>query len=56
MNWTNSFELICYFIVSILLVDIIKNKSYRELGLLISGALAGFALELLAVRLTDIYH
>lgn len=56
MNWTNSFELICYFIVSILLVDIIKNKSYRELGLLISGALAGFTLELLAVRLTDIYH
>lgn len=56
MNWINSFELICYFIVSILLVDIIKNKSYRELGLLISGALAGFALELLAVRLTDIYH
>lgn len=56
MNWINSFELICYFIVTILLVDIIKNKSYRELGLLISGALAGFALELLAVRLTDIYH
>lgn len=56
MNWINSFELICYFIVSILLVDIIKNKSYRELGLLISGSLAGFALELLAVRLTDIYH
>lgn len=56
MNWINSFELICYFIVTILLVDIIKNKSYRELGLFISGALAGFALELLAVRLTDIYH
>lgn len=56
MNWINSFELICYFIVLILLLDIIKNKSYRELGLLISGSLAGFALELLAVRLTDIYH
>ncbi|MCW6700816.1 carotenoid biosynthesis protein [Anaerococcus sp. NML200537] len=56
MNWINSFELICYFIVLILLLDIIKNKSYRELGLLISGALAGFSLELLAVRLTDIYH
>ena len=56
MNWINAFELICYFIVAILLVDIFKKKSYRELGLLVSGALAGFALELLAVRLTDIYH
>ena len=56
MNWINSFEIICYFIVSILLIDILKNKNYRELGLLISGAIAGFSLELLAVRLTDIYH
>ncbi len=56
MNWINSFEIICYFIVSILIIDIFRNKRYQELGLLISGALAGFALELLAVRLTDIYH
>ena len=56
MNWINSFELICYFIVFILIVDILKSKNYRELGLLISGALAGFCLELLAVRFTDIYH
>lgn len=56
MNWINGFELICYLIVTILLIDILKNKSYGELGLLISGALAGFSLELLAVRLTDIYH
>ncbi|MBS4872112.1 MAG: DUF422 domain-containing protein [Peptoniphilus sp. oral taxon 375] len=56
MNWINSFEVLCYLIVSILLIDILKNKNYRELGLLISGALAGFALELLAVRFTDIYH
>lgn len=56
MNWINSFELICYFIVILLVVDIYKSKNYRELGLLISGALAGFSLELLAVRLTDIYH
>ncbi len=56
MNWINAFELICYAIVFILLLDILKNKKYGELGLLISGALAGFALELLAVRLTDIYH
>ena len=56
MNWINSFEIICYFIVAILLIDILKNKNYRELGLLISGAIAGFSLELLAVRLADIYH
>ena len=56
MNWINSFEIMCYVIVVILLYDIFKNKNYRELGLLISGALAGFSLELLAVRLTDIYH
>lgn len=56
MNWINSFEIICYFIVTILVIDILKNKNYRELGLLVSGAIAGFSLELLAVRLTDIYH
>lgn len=56
MNWINSFEIICYFLVLILIIDIVKGKSYRELGLLISGALAGFCLELLAVRFTDIYH
>ena len=56
MNWINAFELICYFIVFVLIVDILKKKNYRELELLISGALAGFALELLAVRFTGIYH
>ncbi|EEI86976.1 hypothetical protein HMPREF0072_0531 [Anaerococcus lactolyticus ATCC 51172] len=56
MNWINSFEMICYFIVFLLVYDIYKSKKYREYGLLISGALAGFSLELLAVRLTDIYH
>lgn len=56
MNWINAFELICYFIVFVLIVDILKEKNYRELELLISGALAGFALELSAVRFTGIYH
>lgn len=56
MNWINIFEILCYLIVGILLFDILRNKNYKELGLLISGALAGFSLELLAVRLTDIYH
>ena len=39
-----------------MIVDIFKKENYRELGLLISGAIAGFSLELLAVRFTDIYH
>ena len=56
MNWINGFEIMCYFIVLILVLDILKKKNYNELGLLISGALAGFALELLAVRFTGIYH
>ena len=56
MNWINGFEIMCYFIVLILVADILKKKNYNELGLLISGALAGFALELLAVRFTGIYH
>ena len=56
MNWINVFEIMCYIIVSILLVNILKKRNYRELGLLISGAIAGFSLELVAVRFTDIYH
>ena len=56
MNWINGFELMCYFIVLILVADILKKKNYNDLGLLISGALAGFSLELLAVRFTGIYH
>lgn len=56
MNWINTFEILCYIIVAILFVDILKNKNYKELSILISGCLAGFALELLAVRLTSIYH
>lgn len=56
MNWINTFEISCYIIVAILFVDILKNKNYKELSILISGCLAGFALELLAVRFTSIYH
>lgn len=56
MNWINTFEILCYIIVAILFVDILKNKNYKELSILISGCLAGFSLELLAVRFTSIYH
>ncbi|MDD7732517.1 MAG: hypothetical protein PT957_02050 [Firmicutes bacterium] len=56
MNWINAFELLCYALTAILLVDIIKARDWKELQVFLSGALAGFTLELGAVRLTDIYH
>ena len=56
MNWINAFELLCYAITLMFLVDIVRRKSREEFWLFVSAALAGFALELLAVRVTDIYH
>ena len=56
MNWINAFELLCYAITLIFLVDIIRKKNWEEFWLFVSAAFAGFALELLAVRATDIYH
>ena len=56
MNWINGFELLCYGITLLFLVDVIRRKNREELLLFLSAALAGFALELLAVRVTDIYH
>ncbi len=56
MNWINAFEILCYVITAILLIDMIRKKSWKELRLFLSAALAGFVLELLAVRVTGIYH
>ena len=56
MNWINTFELLCYAITAMFLWDVIRKKNRGELWLFISAAIAGFALELLAVRVTDIYH
>ena len=56
MNWINSFEILCYAITSVFLFDIWRKKSRGEFWLFVSAAFAGFALELLAVRVTDIYH
>ena len=56
MNWINAFEILCYLITAVLLWDIIRTKCWRELRLFLSAALAGFILELLAVRVTGIYH
>ena len=54
MNWINGFELLCYAITVLFLIDVIRKKSRNEFWLFVSAAIAGFALELLAVRVTDI--
>ena len=56
MNWINAFEILCYVITALLLWDIIRKNSWKELQLFLSATLAGFILELLAVRVTGIYH
>ena len=56
MNWINGFEIMCYVITAVFLADLIRRKSWGEFWLFLSAAFAGFALELLAVRVTDIYH
>ena len=50
LNWINVFEGMCYAITGTLLVDIIVRKRWPELRLFCSAALAGFALEQMAVR------
>lgn len=56
MNWINAFEIICYFITFLLLKEIIRKRDKDEFFLFLSACLTGFILELLAVRLTGIYH
>ena len=56
MNWINAFELLCYAITMMFLWNVIRKRNREEILLFISAAIAGFALELLAVRVTDIYH
>ena len=56
MNWINGFEVLCYVITIMFLIDMIRRKDPVECWMFLSAALAGFALELLAVRVTDIYH
>ncbi|WP_071704804.1 DUF422 domain-containing protein [Murdochiella vaginalis] len=56
MNWIQSFELLCYAITLVFFMDLLQNNKRNEFFLFLSAAFAGFALELLAVRLTGIYH
>ena len=56
MNWIHAFEILCYALSAVLIWDMVRKKNISELKLFLSGTIAGFALELLAVRVTDIYH
>ncbi|MBQ7359553.1 MAG: hypothetical protein IJW63_05615 [Lachnospiraceae bacterium] len=56
MNWLNAFELMCYTIVAIMLVDLIRKKDYNSLFTFGSATIVGFVMELLAVAVTDIYY
>ena len=56
MNWSDAFELLCCGITALLPADVIRQRSWRELRLFCSAAMAGFTLELLAVRVTGICH
>ena len=56
MNWINGFELLCYALTVFFLYDLLKRRDGAELRLFLSAALAGYVLELLAVRVTGIYH
>ena len=56
MNRINAFEIMCYLITAIFLRDVFQKRRKDEFLLFLAACLAGFALELLAVRVTDIYH
>ena len=56
MSWINAFELMCYIIVAIMLIDIIRIKDDDALFTFGAAALVGFFMELAAVAVTDIYY
>ena len=56
MSWINGFELMCYGIVAIMLVDLVRKRDWDSLFTFGSAAFVGFTMELLAVAVTDIYY
>lgn len=56
MSWIHVFEIMCYVIVGIMLIDLIRKKDYNNLFTFGSAAIVGFIMELLAVAVTDIYY
>ena len=55
LNWLNGFELMCYIIVAIMLVDLFRKNDYNYIFAFGTAALVGFSMELMAVSATDIY-
>ena len=56
MSWINIFEVMCYIIVAIMLIDLIRKKDYNSLFTFGAAALVGYFMELAAVAVTDIYY
>lgn len=56
MSWINGFELMCYGIVAVMLVDLVRMRDWDSLFTFGSAAFVGFTMELLAVAVTDIYY
>jgi hypothetical protein len=56
MSRLNAFELICYVIVALMLLDLIRKRDYNGLFTFGAAAIVGFSMELLAVSVTDIYY
>ena len=56
MSWIHTFELMCYAIVALMLIDLVRKKDFDSLFTFGSAALVGFVMELLAVAVTDIYY
>ena len=56
MSWINGFELMCYGIVAVMLVDLVRKRDWDSLFTFGSAAFVGFTMELLAVAVTDIYY
>lgn len=54
MHWIHAFEIICYLLTAVLVADIVAKKYWNELQVFFSGSLAGFVLELGAVRFMEI--
>lgn len=54
MSRLNAFELICYVIVALMLLDLIRKRDYNGLFTFGAAAIVGFSMELLAVSVTDI--
>ncbi len=56
MSWIHAFELMCYGICAVMLVDLIRKRDWNSIFTFGSAALVGFTMELLAVAVTDIYY